>query len=141
MIISHIGFKTIKYDLDTSTYTEPLTFSLIADNFILEEVVLTGTHNNEDWKYNFSVFLREFIGASNFSKLCTIQNPEVLFFEFDAENNMLTAEAIEPLHIKNEALGYDIFYDLKHFSINKKTTKYLGYSYFKELKGEKNKQR
>jgi hypothetical protein len=64
-----------------------------------------------------------------------------LFFEFDSENSILTAEAIKPLHIKNKALGYDIFYDLKYFSLKKNNTKYLGYSYFVALKGSKNKQK
>ena len=139
LIISHIGFQTIKYNFDTSTYTKPLVFSLLEEEFVLDEVIINGKENNDEWEYSFSVFFREFIGTSEFSKFCTIQNPDVLFFEFDSQNNILTAEAIEPLHIKNEALGYDIFYDLKHFSIEKKFTKYLGYSYFKELKGSKNK--
>ena len=141
LIISHIGFQTIKYGIDTSTYTKPLIFSLLEDVFVLDEVVISEKKNNDEWEYNFSVFIREFIGTSEFSKSCTIQNPEVLFFEFDSQNNILTAEAIATLHIKNDALGYDIFYDLKHFSIEKKSTKYLGYSYFKELKGSKNKQK
>ena len=141
LIISHIGFQTIKYNFDTSTYTKPLVFSLLEEEFVLDEVIINGKENNDEWEYSFSVFFRAFIGTSEFSKFCTIQNPDVLFFEFDSENNILTAEAIEPLHIKNEALGYDIFYDLKHFSIEKKFTKYLGYSYFKELKGNKNKQK
>jgi len=140
LIISHIGFQTIKYNIDTSTYTKPLEFSLLEEESLLDEVVINAKENNEEWEYNFSVFIREFIGTSEFSKSCTIQNPEVLFFEFDSKNNILTAETIKPLHIKNKALGYDIFYDLKHFSIEKKITKYLGYSYFKESKGSKNEQ-
>ncbi|MBP0903855.1 carboxypeptidase-like regulatory domain-containing protein [Mariniflexile gromovii] len=139
LIISHIGFKTIKYNFDTSTYTKPLVFSLSEEEFVLDEVIIKGEKNNFKWEYNFSVFFRAFIGASEFSKFCTVQNPEVLFFEFDSENSIFTAEAIEPLHIKNEALGYDIFYDLKHFSIENQITNYLGYSYFKALKGDKKK--
>lgn len=140
LIISHIGFQTIKYNFDTSTYTKPLIFSLLEEESILDEVVINGK-NNDEWEYNYSVFIREFIGNNEFSKTCIIQNPDVLFFEFDSQNNILTAEAIKPLHIKNEALGYDIYYDLKHFSIEKKITKYLGYSYFKESKGSKKKQK
>ena len=141
LIISHIGFKAIKYDFDTSTYTNPIIFSLTEEEYDLDEIVVNGKQNNDEREYNLSVFLREFIGTSDFSKFCTIQNPDVLFFEFDAENNILTAEAVAPLHIKNEALGYEIFYDLKHFSLEKKTAKYLGFSYFKEIKGKKNNQK
>ncbi|MEL0653299.1 carboxypeptidase-like regulatory domain-containing protein [Algibacter sp. TI.3.09] len=139
LIISHIGFQTITYNIDTSTYTKPLAFHLLEEEFVLDEVIIAGKKNNFEWDYNFSIFFRAFIGTSSFSKFCTIQNPDVLFFEFDSENNIFTAEATEPIHIKNEALGYDIFYDLKHFSIEKKITNYLGYSYFKALKGSKKK--
>lgn len=141
LIISHVGFKTITYNFDTSEYIKPLFFSLLEEEVVLDEVVVKGKKNNDEWKKNFSVFFREFIGTTKFSKSCTIQNLDVLFFEFDSENNILTAEAIEPLHIKNKALGYDIFYDLKYFSVEKNNTKYLGYSYFVALKGNKNKQK
>lgn len=121
LIISHVGFKTITYNFNTSNYTKPLEFSLLEEEIVLDEIVINGKENNKEWKKNFSVFFREFIGATKFSKSCTIQNPEVLFFEFDSENSILTAEAIKPLHIKNKALGYDIFYDLKYFSLKKIT--------------------
>lgn len=139
IIISHIGFQTIKYTVDTSVYTKPLIFSLKEQEFVLDEIVIDGKKNILKGDYNFSVFFRAFIGSSEFSKYCTIQNPDVLFFEYDSENNIFTAEAIAPIHIKNEALGYDIFYDLKHFSIENQITNYLGYSYFKVLKGDKKK--
>jgi len=141
LIISHIGFKTIKYDLNTSTYTKPIVFYLTEDEFVLDEVVIDGTRKNDNWQYNLSVFIREFIGTSELSKRSTILNPEVLIFDYDAQKNSLTVKASELLHIKNEALGYDIYYDLVHFSVIEKYTKYVGYSYFKELKGGKNKQR
>jgi hypothetical protein len=141
LIISHLGFKTIKYNFDTSNYTKPLIFSILEEEVVLNEIVIEGKKNNNEWKKNFSVFFREFIGTSKFSKSCTILNPDVLFFEFDSENNILTAEAIAPLHIKNKALGYDIFCDLKYFSVEKNKFKYLGHSYFVELKGSKNKQK
>ena len=72
LIISHIGFQTIKYNFDTSTYTKPLEFSLLEEESLLDEVVINGKENNEEWEYNFSVFIREFIGTSEFSKSCTI---------------------------------------------------------------------
>ncbi len=141
LVISHIGFKTVKYDLDTSTYTDPLFFPLSEEKLALDEVVVVGKQNDGEWNYNFSVFVKEFLGTSEFSTSCTILNPNALFFEFDAENNSLTAQAMETLRIKNEALGYEIRYDLEHFSIENKLTRYAGYAYFKESTGRKNKYR
>lgn len=141
LIISHVGFKTINYDFDSSTYANPLIFTLIEDKSVLNEVVVSVKRYDAEWEYNLSVFSQEFIGTSEFSKSCTILNPDVLFFDYDVKSNTLTAEALEPLHIRNKALGYDIFYDLEHFSRESKTTRYLGYSYFKELKRNKNRWR
>ncbi|BFP43171.1 hypothetical protein FGF1_40160 [Flavobacteriaceae bacterium GF1] len=141
LVISHIGFKTIKYNLDTSTYTEPFFFQLSEEKLALDEVVVVGRQNDEEWNHNFAVFVKEFLGTSEFSTSCTILNPNVLFFEFDPEKNSLTAQAMETLRIKNEALGYEIRYDLEHFSIENKLTTYAGFAYFKELSGRKNKHR
>ena len=102
LIISHIGFQTIKHNFDASTYTKPLIFSLIEKEYLLDEVVINGK-NDDEWEYNLSVFIREFIGNNEFSKFCTIQNPDVLFFEFDSQNSILTAEAVEPLRIKRSS--------------------------------------
>ena len=141
LIISHLGYKTINYDIDTSEFNGPLIFRLTEEEIVLDEVVVNGKQNNDEWKYNLSVFLNEFIGTSSFSAFCTLQNPEVLSFEYDAENNTLIAEASAPLHIRNEALGYDIIYDLKYFRRREKTASYLGYAYFKSMKGKKSKQK
>ncbi|MFS4418119.1 carboxypeptidase-like regulatory domain-containing protein [Maribacter sp. 2307ULW6-5] len=139
LIISHLGFKTIAHNVDTETYKKPLVFSLLEEDFPLDEVVVKGKRSNDDWEYHYSVFVREFIGTDELSKHCTIKNRDVLSFEFDAQNNVFTAKAIEPLLIENEALGYAISYDLQYFSLEKNISKYLGYSYFKELRGSKGK--
>ena len=141
LIVSHIGYKTIEYTLDTSTYNEPLTFLLEEEEFALDEVVVSATKNDADRQYNLSVFIREFIGTSEFAKQCVITNLDILQFCFDAQTNRLSAEAREPLRIQNKALGYEIYFDLEHFSVHNNFVSQLGYSYFKPLDGSKRKQR
>jgi len=141
LIISHIGFKTITHNLDTSTYNNSQIFSLTEENVILDEVVVKAKKDTSAWEHNFAAFKRQFIGRSEFSKDCKILNPEVLLFNFDAQNDIFTVDAKENLHIKNEALGYEIYFDLEYFSKSENKIAYMGYSYFIDLKGGKSKKR
>ena len=149
LIVSHLGFRAIRYRLITANYNKPLRFSLTERVFVLNEVEVGGirdkevgrTRYNDDWKYNLSVFKRKFLGTSDFSKHCKILNPKALYFDLNAQNNMLTAYAEEPLHIRNRALGYDIYFSLEEFSNDKNSIIYLGYSQFVNLKGTKNEQK
>lgn len=141
IIISYLGFKKIIQPLNTSTYNKPLVFKLIEEENILNEVVLRKTKYDADWKYNLSRFKKEFIGTTEFSKNCTIQNPKALHFDFDPKKNILSAFAKEPLLIRNKDLGYTISYELVSFIIKKNYVSYLGYSQYKSLKGGKRKQK
>jgi hypothetical protein len=50
LIISHVGFKTITYNFNTSNYTKPLEFSLLEEEIVLDEIVINGKENNKEWK-------------------------------------------------------------------------------------------
>lgn len=141
LVISYLGYKTITYTLNTQKYNKPLEFSLEKQDFSLQEVVVSRSKYDENWKYNLARFQREFIGFSKDANQCKILNPKTLFFDFDAKSSKLTAYAKEPLHIRNKALGYDIYYTLEHFTIQKNQVYYLGYAQFKDLKGGKNKRK
>lgn len=141
LIISYLGYKTIKYDSNTSTDNSALKFSLEEQEFAFSEVVVSAKRNDDDWKYHLSVFEREFIGITEFSQQCKILNPKVLFFDFNIEENTVTAYSREPIHIRNEALGYDVFFTLENFVTGNNKTFFLGYTQFKNLKGRKRKQR
>lgn len=140
LIISYLGFKTIKYILNTNN-NKVLTFTLVEQQTMLNEVVIQKTKYDEDWKYNLSVFEKGFIGKTKFAKDCKILNPKVLSFEFNSKENILTAHAKEPLIIINKALGYEINYTLETFTINKNKRVYAGYSKYEILKGGKSKQK
>ncbi len=141
LIISHLGFKTIFYDLNTSLNHESLSFSLEEQKVVLDEVVLSNDKYDLDWQLNLLSFELNFIGRTQFSKNCKIQNPKDLFFEFDAKNDILVAHAKAPLLITNNKLGYKIYYNLESFILNNKQTSYLGYSKYEQLKGGKSKQK
>jgi hypothetical protein len=141
LIISYLGFKTINYTINTETYTKPLTFALLENENILEEIIIEKTKYDENWKYNLSLFKNAFIGQTELSANCTLLNPKVLHFQYDSKQRKLTATAKEPLQIKNKGLGYKITYDLQEFVIHNNKVTYLGYSRYENLNGNKRKKR
>lgn len=141
LIVSYLGYKKINFALNTSNYTKPLVFKLQEENNTLNEIVIRKTIYNDEWKYNLQTFKREFIGTTKLADVCKISNPEVLHFDFDTKENLLTAFARKPLQIIHKGLGYRIIYELEEFKIHKNQVTYLGYSRYKELKGSKRKKR
>jgi hypothetical protein len=140
LVVSYLGYKKIIYSLNTSKYKKSLVFKLEEEQNTLDEVIISKTVYNDEWKYNLEVFKREFIGRTVIAAGCKMLNPEVLHFNFDAKNNVLTAIARKPLEIKHESLGYKIMYELEDFTINKNMVSNLGYSRYENLKGSKRKQ-
>lgn len=141
LIISYLGYKKIIYPLNTSTYSKPLVFTLVEEENVLDEIFFKKVVYDKKWKNNLSVFKKEFIGISALSKDCEILNATVLYFEFNAKDNIFKAHAREPLQIKHKSLGYLITYELESFVKNKNYVTYLGYSRYQELPGNKRKQK
>ena len=141
LIISYLGYKKINYPLNTSTYKKPLVFALVAQENVLDEIIIKKTVYDDEWNYNLSAFKKAFIGRTEMAEGCEILNPKVIYFNFDAKKNTLTAFARKPLEIRHKSLGYKIIYELEEFVIHKNQVIYLGYSRYKNLKGTKRKQR
>ena len=141
LVISYLGYKKIIYPLNTATYKRAIVFVLEEDSNTLDEIIIKKTVYDDEWRYNLSLFKKEFIGITNLSKDCEILNPTVLHFNFEAKNDKLSAIAKAPLKIKHKGLGYQIIYELEEFTIHKNKVIYLGYSRYKKLKGSKRKQR
>lgn len=140
LVISYLGYQKIIYSLNTTSHKKILVFKLEEEQNTLDEVVITKTIYNDEWKYNLEVFKREFIGRTEIAKDCKILNPEVLHFNFDSKNNSMIAIARKPLELKHQSLGYKIIYELEDFTINKNMVSYLGFSRYENLKGTKRKQ-
>ncbi|MDP4989295.1 MAG: carboxypeptidase-like regulatory domain-containing protein, partial [Polaribacter sp.] len=97
LVVSYLGYKKIVYSLNTSSKNKLLVFKLEEEENTLDEVVITKTVYDDEWKYNLDTFKSEFIGKTEIAKDCEILNPEVLHFNFDAKNNVLIAIARRPL--------------------------------------------
>ena len=141
LIVSFIGYTTIQYQLVTSDYKKFVVFKLTRNTNMLNEVVIKKTVYDKYWRNNLLVFKRSFLGKTQIAQSCIILNPKVLSFDFNLKIGLLTANASEPLIIKNKGLGYLVTYDLVDFSLGRKRLSYLGYTKYQNLTGSKRKLR
>ncbi|MEL6989088.1 MAG: hypothetical protein AAGK97_14845, partial [Bacteroidota bacterium] len=106
----------------------------------IEELEIVSKRSKK-WYGHLSRFKASFIGTSSIASKVEFVNPEVLQFNFDETNKVLTAKAKAPLILKNEVLGYQIEYDLVNYREDRKTriVTFVGYPKFTELEGSKSK--
>jgi len=132
LTIVAIGYQTATYNLVNNKgavviYLNPLVRELAT-------VTVTAAEKN-GWEKYGKDFIESFLSYSDFSKLCTIENPEVLKFYYDPNTNALKVVARKPLIIQNKALGYKIKYWLESFEHNFSTRilSYSGLTYYEDL--------
>ena len=132
LTIAVMGYETATYNLanakgDVVIYLNPLVREL--------ETVTVNAAIKNGWEKYGREFIKSFLSYSEFSKLCTIENPEVLKFYYDANQNSLKVIARKPLIIQNNALGYKITYWLESFEHNFSTRilSYSGLTYYEDL--------
>ena len=132
LAVSYVGFKTILTTLDTDSLMTDFLFEMQEEVFEMEGVTVT---YDRVWEGNYYAFKNNFLGATENSEYSTILNSKSLNFSFDAEALILTAESNEPLTIENQALGYQIDYDLDTFEVDFKRGQNLvaGATFFREM--------
>lgn len=102
----------------------------------IEEVVII-PYTEQAYKDFINYFLDKFLGFDR--EGVTIKNQRTLKFSYDKKNQFLKVKAPQTLIIENKNLGYNIQYNLINFEADfkKKTTSYLGTSFFKETSSKK----
>lgn len=115
LVISFIGYKTIV--IPSPKYNEKYTVLLAEDVSSLDEVYI---EYKDEWSraYKLKQFRKEFLGSSKFSRACKILNEDDIILRFNSKEKQLTAQAKQPIIIKNEALDYEIKYDLSEFVVD-----------------------
>lgn len=116
LIVSCIGYEPYQLVVNSNNLL-PITIYLKPRVKELEEVTVE-PYEKSGWEKYGKSFLDWFIGKSAFASDCRIKNTEVIRFRFRRKENKLEAYAYEPLIIINEALGYEIKYDLTKFEYN-----------------------
>lgn len=102
----------------------------------IEEVVII-PYTEQAYKDFINYFLDRFIGFDR--EGVSIKNQRTLKFSYDKKNQFLKVKAPQTLVIENKKLGYTIQYNLINFEADfrRKTTSYLGTSFFKENSNKK----
>lgn len=135
LIFSYTGYKTQTVRVSENARLEVL---LVKEDKSLSEVVLKNTNEVADgWTKYGDFFFQNFIGATPNAGKCVLTNPEVLKFYYYKRSNKLKVLATDFIQITNNALGYNIRYQLDSFVYyyNNNSNLYRGYCFFSEMEG------
>lgn len=138
IIISFTGYASKTINLEV---TGDRQFNLElqkADNSMSEVIIKNSNEVADGWEKYGKFFLQNFIGATPFSSKTTLVNPQALKFLFFKRTNRLKVMATEPLLIQNNALGYNIRYELDSFVhfFNMDLNSYRGNSLYTLMEGD-----
>ncbi len=135
--VTFTGYNTESRRISNSDPNDRnLYFELNKKEKQMEEVAIVATSEVKDgWNKYGRFFVDHFIGQGNNSTASSLKNPESLKFYFSKKRNRLKVLASEPLQIENNALGYNIKYELDSFTYeyNTQTSVYTGYPLFEEM--------
>ena len=133
LIFSHVGYN-IKSQFVRTTEEGDFVMNMSLNRLTqqLDPVEILSKYD-KNWERNYRLFEKEFIGSSPNSSRCYILNPEVLEFDHDNNDGVLTATANDVLQIENQALGYSISYVLELFEYDNGRTRFVGKPRFSPL--------
>jgi CarboxypepD_reg-like domain len=69
----------------------------------------------EEWRKDAEQFREQFLGTDRFGRECVVLNPEVVGFRRDPETRAFLAASDSILRVRNNALGYMLFINLRSF--------------------------
>ena len=135
LIVSFTGYKSSEIRISNNE-TNPLQIEMTKEEKAMEEVIIRSSNEVKDgWDKYGKFFLENFIGSTPNALKCTLQNPEAVHFYYYKKSEKLKVLATEPLVIANQALGYNLRYQLDSFMYYYKTqvSSYRGYCFFSEM--------
>lgn len=145
IVVSYTGYETVSQSVNAQTENlGQLKFLLKEKSKNMEEVaVVATTEVKNGWEKYGGFFRDQFIGMTENSDSCVIENPTALRFFYSKKKNRLKVIASEDLVITNRALGYKIRYTLDSFTHEyaSSITQYTGYPLFEEMQGSEEQQK
>lgn len=134
LIVNMVGYESEVQTIRVVHQKEiRLDYHLKLKTFKAPELKVTAPYPHE-WQKQLEKFKQAFFGSSRNAKQCTILNPEVLDFKYNARDSILVGSASRLLEIENRALGYRISYDLWEFQVHESGEwHYHGYAKFAPL--------
>ena len=137
LVITFTGYETVTKRISTADADNSnIVIELKQKDKAMEEISIISSNEVKNGLEKYGdFFIENFIGKTANSKLCSIQNKEVLKFYFSKKRNRLKVLASEPIIIKNPALGYTIKYTIDSFTYDYGTlaSAYIGYPLFEAM--------
>ncbi|MEX8546651.1 MAG: carboxypeptidase-like regulatory domain-containing protein [Mucilaginibacter sp.] len=134
LVVSILGYETYNQSILVGEKPQQLTIEMMPKPIQMREVVITTSAN---WKKNYALFIRNFIGTTENAKLCKVLNPHAVYLIYHKKTQTLEASTDEFLEVENRALGYKVRFLIKEFESSSLTSiiRYQGQVLFEELKG------
>ena len=135
LIVSFTGYQSREIRISNND-NNPLQIDMTKQEKAMEEVVIRSSNEVKDgWDKYGKFFLENFIGSTPNALQCSLQNPEAVHFYYYKKSEKLKVLATEPIVISNQALGYNLRYQLDSFMYYYKTqvSSYRGYCFFSEM--------
>ena len=135
LVFSYTGYQTQTIRITDNNKIEVL---MVKEDKSLGEVIIRNSNEVPNgWEKYGDFFVSNFIGSTPNAQQCKLLNPEVLKFYFSKRTNKLKVLAQEPILIANNALGYNLRYQLDSFIYyyNTSINSYRGYCLYTEMEG------
>ncbi|HEX6849499.1 MAG TPA: carboxypeptidase-like regulatory domain-containing protein [Chitinophagaceae bacterium] len=135
LVVTYTGYRSRMIRISPEMKTNDLEILMLKEEKSIEEVVIRSSNEVKNgWEKYGKFFLDNFIGSTPYSAQCFLLNPEVLKFYYFKKSDKLKVLADSPLIISNNALGYNLRYNLDSFLFLYKTTvcSYTGLSFYEE---------
>jgi hypothetical protein len=141
LVIAMLGYETYVKEINSNQIPDFLLINLTPKVTELQEVIV-GNYAKNGWRKWGDFFMEMLIGTTPNSLDCKLLNKNSVKFKYNKKENILSAYADEPLIIVNNALGYELSYELINFEYNYKSRIffYQGHPLFKEKTSRNNRQ-
>ena len=137
LVVSCIGYEVLAHRITASDDNgKHFLFRLQKKQQQLKEVLVLTKDNRKKW---LELFRDNFLGLTEEGKRCRILNEESIYFTSGNKKNSFNAYADTALVIKNEMLGYTIYFQLAEFSYDEteRVTYFYGYTRYEEMGSKK----
>ncbi len=113
LVVSMIGFDDFNQTVMVGKEPIKIDAQILPKTTQLHEVVITTPAN---WKKNYDMFIRQFLGESENAKKCKVLNPHAVNLIYHKAKQTLEAWSDDFIEIENRALGYKVKFMLKSFT-------------------------
>lgn len=130
IVLTHISFQNKTLKIDAGRKSLPMPIRLFENNYELEEIVVAAERTRAERRVE-KLLIKALLGNTNNANHSTLENPEVLRYEKNGDAYNVTATDI--LKFRNEALGYQLNFNLNSCYVKGTQISYNGKPFFKPL--------